>query len=271
MRLIDLIKAFPSKPWDWGYLSQNPNITVKDIIENPELPWDWNSMSWNINLTLQFILENIDKNWSWYVLSINPLITLEDCIAFPQLHSKLYPNLKYIRPVVYNYKHFEIYEDDDYDSNITINYILANINATNTFNWDTISMHPNIKLKDVLEHPELPWNWILFSKNPNVTLTDVLEYPELPWDWYCISEYTNITLHDIITHSELPWNWEAISINSYILVSDVFDNPDMPWHWGYLSSNNFDIPERYCVMHCSIRRTQIYKQELIKTAIRRLL
>ena len=30
------------KPWDWGYLSKNPNITWEIIQANPDKEWNWN-------------------------------------------------------------------------------------------------------------------------------------------------------------------------------------------------------------------------------------
>ena len=37
---------------EWGSLSRNPNITMKDIKENPDKPWNWyyissNPFTWN--------------------------------------------------------------------------------------------------------------------------------------------------------------------------------------------------------------------------------
>jgi len=34
-------------PWNWGGLSENPNITIADILQNKVLPWDWYWMSNN--------------------------------------------------------------------------------------------------------------------------------------------------------------------------------------------------------------------------------
>lgn len=36
MKLIDFVLQFPNKPWNWTGLSENPNITMKDVLENPE-------------------------------------------------------------------------------------------------------------------------------------------------------------------------------------------------------------------------------------------
>jgi hypothetical protein len=57
-------------PWDWKGISQNPNITMKDITDNP-LPWEWYQISWNPNITMKYITDNPDKPWHWDCMSIN--------------------------------------------------------------------------------------------------------------------------------------------------------------------------------------------------------
>ena len=40
-------KKNPNKPWDYVYLSYNPNITWKIVQANPDLPWDYSLLSKN--------------------------------------------------------------------------------------------------------------------------------------------------------------------------------------------------------------------------------
>ena len=42
-------------------LSRNTNITMKDILNNPDKPWNFDGLSLNPNITLSFIENNIDK------------------------------------------------------------------------------------------------------------------------------------------------------------------------------------------------------------------
>jgi hypothetical protein len=37
----------PDKPWDWGGLSLNPNITFDVVLKNPDKPWNWGWLSRN--------------------------------------------------------------------------------------------------------------------------------------------------------------------------------------------------------------------------------
>ena len=66
------IKENPDKPWDWSGISLNPNITITDITENPDKPWNWYCISQSPNITTDYIKENPDKPWDWDGISKNP-------------------------------------------------------------------------------------------------------------------------------------------------------------------------------------------------------
>ena len=59
--LITLLEKYPYKPWNWDYISDNPNITMDIIEKYSNKSWDWHSMSWNPNITMEFIEKNKDK------------------------------------------------------------------------------------------------------------------------------------------------------------------------------------------------------------------
>ena len=42
---MGFVKDNPDKPWDWQYLSSNPNITIEIVKANPNKPWDWKWLS----------------------------------------------------------------------------------------------------------------------------------------------------------------------------------------------------------------------------------
>ena len=51
--LLYLLEKYPEKPWNWVYISWNPNITMEFIEKHPEKPWDWVDISQN-----KFTFEN---------------------------------------------------------------------------------------------------------------------------------------------------------------------------------------------------------------------
>ena len=41
------------------------DVTMKDIYDNPNQPWEWEYISKNPNLTIDFINEHINASWDW--------------------------------------------------------------------------------------------------------------------------------------------------------------------------------------------------------------
>ena len=70
-QLLKLLQLFPDKPWDYDYLSENPNITWEIIQKNPDKPWNYNYLSRNPNITWDIIQQNQDKPWNYNYLSRN--------------------------------------------------------------------------------------------------------------------------------------------------------------------------------------------------------
>ena len=61
--LFNLLNAFPTKPWNWYYISCNPNITMEMINMNLDVTcaWNWSSISENPNFTMEMIKQYPDK------------------------------------------------------------------------------------------------------------------------------------------------------------------------------------------------------------------
>ena len=51
--LEKLILKYPNKPWDWYWVSRNPNISMKFIKDNPDKQWVWEYISDNPNITME--------------------------------------------------------------------------------------------------------------------------------------------------------------------------------------------------------------------------
>ena len=63
------------KPWNWGTLSENPNITWDMVLQNPDETLNWCGLSYNSNITWDIVRQNLDKPWNWSGLSLNSNIT----------------------------------------------------------------------------------------------------------------------------------------------------------------------------------------------------
>jgi hypothetical protein len=67
----------PDKPWNWEIVSSNYNITMEFVNNNPHKPWDWNILSRHPNISFQDVVDNPDKPWDWNWLSWNNSLTLK--------------------------------------------------------------------------------------------------------------------------------------------------------------------------------------------------
>jgi len=51
-------------------LSQNPNITMEMVNKNPNIEWDWSGICYNKNLTLKMINDNIEEDWQLQFITL---------------------------------------------------------------------------------------------------------------------------------------------------------------------------------------------------------
>ena len=84
---MEFIEAHQDKPWNWGEISSNPNLTTVEFVEaHPEMPWSWRGLSRHPNLTREFIAAHPEKPWDWLEISGNHnLITMEFVEAHPEM------------------------------------------------------------------------------------------------------------------------------------------------------------------------------------------
>lgn len=139
----EFIEANSDKPWVWDEISRNPNITWDIIESNPDKPWDWYYISRNPNITPKFIETNLDKPWDWYSLCRNPNLTWE----------------------------------------------IIKTNPDKPWKWFMISQNPSITLDIITSSLNLskPRIWTYLSRNPNITPEFIQANLDKPWDWNWIS------------------------------------------------------------------------------------
>ena len=52
-------------PWNYDWLSFNPNLEISFVKEHPTEKWNYTYMSQNINITMNDVLENINFPWDY--------------------------------------------------------------------------------------------------------------------------------------------------------------------------------------------------------------
>jgi hypothetical protein len=60
-------------PWDYGWLSENPNITWDIIQANPDKLFNYERISYNPNITWEIVDAHPEKDWDYFGLSFNPM------------------------------------------------------------------------------------------------------------------------------------------------------------------------------------------------------
>jgi len=138
--LLMLVRARPTKAWNWRALTLNPAIPIAAMFEAQDLPWvwsiigaradfeisdrehkkiNWSYVSRNPKFDLAYMESRPDLPWDWPAASVNPSITLKDMLATRSAHK-----------------------------------------------WDfaEATRNPAVTLADIAAHPDLPWNYAEVSK-----------------------------------------------------------------------------------------------------------
>ena len=190
--LIKLLEKYPDKPWDWRYISRNPNITMEFIEKYPNKPWNWRGISANPNITMDIIEKYPDKPWKWHFgISRNPNLT----IRFIERHNKPWDWEYICRNPNITIEDIEKYPDKPWD-------------------WEDISINPNITMEFIEKYPDKSWNWSWISYNPNITMEIIEKHPDKPWNWKWISTNPNITVEFIEKHMDKIY-FIALSENKF--------------------------------------------------------
>ncbi len=148
------------KPWDWYFLSINPNLSFQYVLDHPELPWYWYGLSRDV--PFKYVLDHPKLPWNWYGLSENPNIPFQYVLDHPE-------------------KPWNWYGLSE-NPNIPFQCMLDH---PEFLCWDEFSRNPTVSFQDVLNHPELPWDWYWLSTK--VSIQDVVNHPEKPWSWSGLS------------------------------------------------------------------------------------
>ncbi len=69
--LAILLELYPGEPWNYIWLSINPNVTWEIVRDHPDRPWDYRGLSRNPNITWKIVRDNPDKPWDYGMLSRN--------------------------------------------------------------------------------------------------------------------------------------------------------------------------------------------------------
>jgi hypothetical protein len=241
MRIIDVLRAFPDKPWNYERLSEHLDISFADMIATKDMPWNWKTLSLYLyKYTLEDVLAHTDIAWDWICVSRHPDVTMDVVQQRPELPWSFdglsaNPNIRaaYIRA---NTQYSWSYAMLSQNRNLTEADV--RMEPDRDWDWDALSWHPLLTIDLLLAFPEKPWNWGDVSGHENIRLQHILAHSELPWVWPRV----RATLEDVLRYPTLPWKHSAPAFENvykHVTIRDVLENPAVRWCWVQLS---VDLP-----------------------------
>ena len=279
------ILGHPELPWVWQYVSGNPSVGIQDILDHPELPWVWENATRNRNISFQDMLDHPELPWVKSIVSDNNSISIEDVVGHPEYPWKFKylsqnPGIK-IQDIAdhpelpWDWDHVsynpDICIDDvviyhDKPSESVDSLVTNSVRVRIPWNWNVLTrFNCGIKMKDILDHPELPWtNFEQYLvertwKETKVNWRQYLDHPEQLQNHKYVSNQPDLTFEDIRDHSGLPsGSLDLRDANSagVCLPSESLDSRDanpvgicFPWDWKELSYNQFELDERVIQSH----------------------
>ena len=175
----------------WSYISENRNVTMETVLENPFLPWNYSHLSLNSNINYEIVKKHPDRRWNYKMLSLNPSITFDDVLA-------------------------NIDKDWDWNqisihSNLKLAWIIELKDKLN-FYWNGLSQNPNLEYEWLIKFNKENWDFFSISHHDNLLLNWIKNYPK---------EYT--------IFPDKMWNYRAINQKSFekdrkILINKVLLN-----------------------------------------------
>jgi hypothetical protein len=224
---VDVINKHKDKDWNWKFISQNSNITFEIIQNNPDLPWNWDYISVNKNITWSIVIDNLQYPWDWVFLSVYKPITWDIIKSNIDL---------FINKIEWDLCGGSFGYNMNYIENIKFDFeILENLVDVVPWNYNNLSSYSMINWDIVMKFKDKPWNWYLLSDSDNLDWNIILKYIDLPWNWNLIS--LNLKVTSLILSTNQNWNWNYLSYNKSITDEILQDHLDKPWNWDNLSSN----------------------------------
>jgi hypothetical protein len=149
--------------WNFRAISENQNISIEFIKNNPTHGWDWY------------------QGWDWYMLSMIRRTIKNDYLKYPELpwnKSTLYQNPHIDIDFI---KRFPPKDTKDISANSGIT--METVSNHPEIKWDYIhiSKNPNLTIDFVLKNLDKSWDWYEVSSNLGITMEDIKNHPDLPW------------------------------------------------------------------------------------------
>jgi hypothetical protein len=258
-----LLRQIKDRKFDFGYLSDHPDLSIEVIAEYPTAPWDWESIITHDNMCLRWLLELPDAPWIWSSVPNADRWTFDWVRKLPDA------------PWEWSEMHHEdgfcmcwVAEFPDKPWNMFYLSGFATMDLLKRFphihwNWNVVTSVSPIKPSEMAENPGLPWDftdfafesvddndidflrmfrdqfnhdaWIDFTEHAEWSV--IRKYPDLPWAWSEI-EPEDMEEDDIqmLRDHEPSINWNKMSL--LVPYRIIKKNLDLPWSAEWVSMND---------------------------------
>ena len=82
--LVD-VRRYPNLPWDKTGLSQNPTLTIDDVLHLPIKDDKWNWFEISRVISMEEVRKNPNLPWDETGLSLNPTLTVDDIQSLTEI------------------------------------------------------------------------------------------------------------------------------------------------------------------------------------------
>lgn len=190
------VREFPKAPWNWNVLSDKI-INIQNVIEFPDAPWNWYKLTLCNQISVTEMVLN--PNFPW---TINQLLFVDiddEFIKFLRFFRSHYDNIawkdhtsrtpwkiiKQNMDLPWDLMFLRLKSSDEFTKE-DIHFLDEN---KNSLDWNHLSEMLDFSTI-ISKCPDLPWNYYHVSKNKTVSYKDVLKFPNYEWD------YSSIQLED---------------------------------------------------------------------------
>jgi hypothetical protein len=129
----------------YSLISKNQNISLSNVLSNPNKKWNYKYLSKHINITWDKI--DFNKDWSYYYLSRNPNMVIEKSLMLE----------KYMEGFLQN-PNLELLVT-------SMNSFIKNNNLSD-ISYSYLSKNPKLTFEDIELNKDKPWDYYNLSKNP---------------------------------------------------------------------------------------------------------
>lgn len=165
---ITTVLSYSHLKWDWQILSINANIaTPANVLEYRDLPWKYFFLQQHPNFSLQFWIDHKDLGFNKTVLSGN--------VWIPELELRR----NGIKPNTGSYLHAKFVCGKMAQLSVAepqISTLLSKTRRPSPEIVTELSANPNLDMRYVVDHPNLPWDIELVTINARHTYEYYSEY-----------------------------------------------------------------------------------------------